>query len=192
MNFKDFYEKEDKVAVKDKTAVFAFGRMNPPTRGHARLAQRVVEIAAELEGDDFIFTSQTHDSDRNPLEWKEKNSFIRELIPTINLVEDETVKSPFHVIEWLKERGYTDVVCVVGSDRINEFEDRWIQYAKEEFKIARVMGTTGRDPDSKGIAGMSSTKAREAARENDLAKFRIATGWSGEISSDLMRAVGGR
>ena len=45
-----------------KTAVLAFGRMNPPTIGHKKLADKV----ASLPGDPFIFVSQS----QKPKNWR--------------------------------------------------------------------------------------------------------------------------
>ena len=36
--------------AKDKTAVFAFGRMNPPTTGHAKLIKAVMSVAKKEKG----------------------------------------------------------------------------------------------------------------------------------------------
>ena len=33
------------IEAKQKTAVFAFGRMNPPTIGHSKLLEKVVSVA---------------------------------------------------------------------------------------------------------------------------------------------------
>jgi len=42
-----------------KKAVFAFGRMQPPTEGHAYLIRSVIEAAGE-DGDAYIFPTSTH------------------------------------------------------------------------------------------------------------------------------------
>lgn len=43
-----------------KKAVFAFGRMQPPTSGHAYLIRSVIEAAGE-DGDAYIFPTSTHE-----------------------------------------------------------------------------------------------------------------------------------
>ena len=42
-----------------KTAVYTFGRFNPPTIGHEKLL-RVVESTSTKEGGDILFTQVTH------------------------------------------------------------------------------------------------------------------------------------
>ena len=45
--------------AKDKTAVFAFGRMNPPTTGHAKLVKKVMSVAKKENGIPMIYPSKT-------------------------------------------------------------------------------------------------------------------------------------
>ena len=47
-----------------KHVAFAFGRFNPPTVGHKKLIDTVVD--ASDGGDFYIFTSQSQDPDKNP------------------------------------------------------------------------------------------------------------------------------
>jgi nicotinamide mononucleotide adenylyltransferase len=182
---------DKKVPVTRKFAVFTTGRFNPPTQGHAKLIETLNEKARQLGADAFVFTTQTVDKKgKNPLDWQTKNSFIRRLIPSANLVEQENIRHAWDAIEWLKIQGYTDVALVVGSDRIDEFEVRWQPYARKVFESAVIISGGFRDPDDeKTAAGMSATKAREAALQNDLGAFRAATGWSGDISIELFNAV---
>ena len=42
--------------------VMTFGRMNPPTRGHEKLVDRVKELAGD--GDHHVFVSGSHDPKR--------------------------------------------------------------------------------------------------------------------------------
>ena len=42
---------KDIVEVKSKTAVFAFGRFNPPTAGHLKLAMKVKQVMQVLTMD---------------------------------------------------------------------------------------------------------------------------------------------
>jgi hypothetical protein len=45
-----------------------------------------------------------------------------------------------------------------------------------------------RDPDSEGVSGISASKARAAAANNDLESFKAATG-AGEIAKEMFAAV---
>ena len=55
-----------------KTAVFTFGRFNPPTIGHEILVDKVATVAKRNRGDAFIFPSSSQDAKKNPLDYKDK------------------------------------------------------------------------------------------------------------------------
>ena len=55
---------KDIVEINSQTAVFAFGRFNPRTAGHLKLAQRVKRVAGS--DDSYIFTGFTQDPKKNP------------------------------------------------------------------------------------------------------------------------------
>ena len=50
-----------------KTAVFSFGRMNPPTTGHGKLIKKVMSVAKKVGGIPMIYASKTEDKKKNPL-----------------------------------------------------------------------------------------------------------------------------
>ena len=174
-----------------KVAVIAFGRFQPPTRGHMKIVDKVKEVAGQKGGNALIFPSQSHDlKGRNPLEWNEKIQLMRELMPNTTIVQNPKAKNAWSALEVLEEEGYTEVYMVCGSDRVAEYERRWLPYATEAFEHAEVISAGSRDPDDEvGVQGMSGTRAREAAAEGDLGKFRAATGWTGSAADKLMAAV---
>lgn len=171
-----------------KSVAFGFGRFNPMTRGHLKLIDQV--ITAAKGHDHYIFASQTQDSKKNPLGWGEKVEFMKILFPHANIAEVPEAKSPFQVIDYFDKLGYTDIVFVVGSDRLNDFKNMK-KYTTDAgtFNSFKIVSAGERDPDDEGISGMSASKARGAAAVNSIAKFRVATGWSGEVSRALMAAV---
>ena len=60
---------------KSKHVAFCFGRMNPPTIGHARLLNTTSR--ASNGGDYYIFLSHTQDSKKNPLDYQNKVNFVK-------------------------------------------------------------------------------------------------------------------
>lgn len=192
MNLKGYIKlNEDHMQQPDKdekVAVFSFGRFSPPTKGHKRVFEKMKQVASEYNGDCLVFPSQTHDNKKNPLLWETKIQFMRELFPDVNVIQDERVKHPWSALEYLYENNYTNLYFVVGSDRVQDFE-RLKKYTAENFKHFEVVNAGTRDPDNDDEIGMSATRARKVALENDLAKFRAATGWKGEASKQLFEAV---
>ena len=63
MLLKEIFLKEDD----DSTAVFAFGRFNPPTIGHQKLIQKVQSMAKQVNGKGFIFLSHKQNNKTDPL-----------------------------------------------------------------------------------------------------------------------------
>ena len=165
------YLKEDSSEV-----VFAFGRFNPPTIGHEKLFDAVKKLA---RGSAYrIYPSQSMDPKKNPLDFKLKVKFLRKMFPkhARNIMADKGVKSAFDVVVKLYDQGYTKVTMVAGEDRVLEFEKLLNKYNGQkgrhgfyQFENGIVVKSAGsRDPDAEGAIGMSASKLRAAANDNDL------------------------
>lgn len=165
-----------------KTAVFSFGRMNPPTSGHEKLINKVLEVASKNSATPFIFVSQTQDSKKNPLTSAQKIKYLKLGIPASEkyVVNKSNIKNPFDALGYIKDQGYTDVILVVGSDRVEKMRDQLGKYAtyhpdpKKSFGLLSftVVSAGDRDPEEDGISGMSASKMRDAAARNDFASFK--------------------
>ena len=55
------------VEVKERTAVFTFGRFNPPTIGHQKLIQSVNKVARMKGVKPIIIARNSQDKKKNPL-----------------------------------------------------------------------------------------------------------------------------
>lgn len=177
--------------VASKLAVFAFMRCNPPTQGHAKVIRTVDEIAKQKKGDPFIFLSRTKDMLNNPLSFEDKIEFMRKMFPQTNFVDntEQEVKNPFQASGYLcSGLKYTDIILVCGSDRVNHFKTHFTNSDKY-FDSFEVVSAGERDPDEDGVAGMSGTRARIAANQDNEVGFQAATGWDEEASDWLFRAV---
>ena len=151
-----------------KVAVTAFGRMNPPTIGHDKLVNKITEI----EGDHYLFLSQTQKPKDNPLPFDVKLQFAKKFFPSVN-VGHPTVRTPIQMLQMLEKLGYTDIVYVAGSDRVEQFEKLFNDYNGKEynFNSIRVVSAGERDPDADGAEGMSASKMRVAAAAGDFDSF---------------------
>ena len=158
-------EKEDK-----GTATVAFGRFNPPTVGHEKLMNAAK--SASKGGDYGIYPSRTQDDNKNPLSPDEKIAFMRQLYPSHGerIVNDGEMKTIFNVLKKANEDGYSSINIVVGADRQAEFEKLALKYNGElyDFEDINVVSAGDRDPDAEGIEGMSASKLRKAAAEDDF------------------------
>lgn len=178
-----------------KHAAFCFGRMNPPTVGHQQLINAVAK--AGHGGDFFIFTSQSQDPKKNPLDYETKVRFLRALYPDIasHIVYEPGLKTIMHVAQWLYKNGYRNVTFVAGSDRLADFKELLEKYNGVEgpngmYKFNRInFASSGeRDPDSEGVAGVSASAARAAAAAGNYEAFAQAVG-SGKLTKELYNAV---
>jgi hypothetical protein len=152
-----------------KTAVFAFGRMNPPTIGHAKLA----DVVKSQQGDPFLFLSQTQKPKTDPLPFPEKMYFASKSFPGVE-IGDPKVKTIIQAMQNLEAKGYTDIVYVAGSDRVDSFTKLLNDYNGKDYKFnsINIVSAGERDPDAEGAEGMSASKMRAAAQEGDYNSFK--------------------
>jgi nicotinic acid mononucleotide adenylyltransferase len=154
--------------------VFTFGRFNPPTIGHEKLIEAVAKQAAR---DDYmIFASHSQDKKKNPLKSDKKVEWMKLMFPkhASNIQYNIDIKTPINVLQYLQGT-YSDIVMVVGSDRVASFESMLHKYNGIEytFKTIQVVSAGERDPDADGATGMSASKMREFAKELDTKSFRM-------------------
>ena len=177
MLLKELFLSEDDQA----TAVFAFGRFNPPTIGHQKLIQKVQSMAKQVNGKGFIFLSHKQNNKTDPLSFKEKQQYITTHINDSTLeVGNAAVTTIVQALQKLMNEGRTRVVMVAGSDRVVSFQKFLNQYNKQkdkkgnlvfDFDSVDVVSSGERDPDEEGVAGASASKARESAVNGDFATF---------------------
>ena len=178
-SFKNYLTEEDKVAY------FTFGRMNPPTVGHEKLLDKLAKDAGK--NDYFVFVSQVQDKKKNPLNYSQKVKHIRKMFPrhARRVMINKKVRTPFDAMNFLYEKGYKSVVMVVGSDRVTEFNTLLSKYNGEKgthgfynFQSLSVSSAGARDPDAEGVEGMSASKLRKFASDNDFTSFAQGLGSS--------------
>ena len=152
-----------------KKAVFTFGRFNPPTRGHARLMDVVKN--ASSGADHYVFTGRTNDPKKNPLQYKDKITFLRAMFPHMNIMDNPQIRTPWEALEELGKQ-YDEIVMVVGSDRKDDFESQMRPYLKD-FGIDKfsIVSSGERDADASDVSGVSASKARALAKAGDFKSF---------------------
>ena len=159
------------------TLTVAFGRFNPPTIGHQQLMDVAANAASgDEDGQYLIFPSRSQDKKKNPLDPDTKIDYMQRFYPTHagNIVNDPNTKTIFDVLRMAHNDGYAGVRIVGGADRVKEFEKLSNNYNGElyQFDNIEVISSGDRDPDAKGVEGMSASRMRLAAAENDFKTFR--------------------
>ena len=164
-----------------KAVVFTFGRFNPPTIGHMKLIEKIAKVAKQNSADYRIFLSRSQDSDKNPLSLKDKVKYLKLSAPKYkSAIQSEDVVNVFDVLVNIHEAGYEKAIMVVGSDRVSEFNTlikkyngRASRHGSYEFKEIEVVSAGDRDPDADDVSGMSASKLRALASENNFEEFKL-------------------
>jgi|TARA_B100000085_G_scaffold11998_1_gene10439 hypothetical protein len=151
-----------------------FGRFNPPTIGHQKLLDAARKSAGK--GDLKIYPSRSQDPKKNPYDPDEKSEVMRAMFPDHagSIVNDPNARTIFDVLKQAHQDGYSSVKIVVGGDRVKEFEKLSGDYNGKlyDFSGVETVSAGDRDPDSEGVEGMSASKMRKAAAENDFETYR--------------------
>ena len=176
MSIKSF---SDYLTENTKEVSFVFGRFNPPTIGHEKLFDA---LKKQSRGGSYrIYASKSVDAKKNPLQSKDKIKFLRKMFPkhARNIMADSDVRTVLDIAVKLYDQGFTKVSMVAGSDRVREFDILLNKYNGQQAKhgfynfegAINVVSAGDRDPDAEGATGMSASKMRMSAQQNDLAGF---------------------
>ena len=175
MYLRELFLREDDRA----TAVFAFGRFNPPTIGHQKLLDKVVSMTKQVNGKGYLFLSQKQNNKTDPLTFKEKQDYLKIFYPGL-VIGDTGVKTIIQALQKIQAEGRTRIVMIAGSDRVMEFQKLLNQYNGKpdkagnelyKFDSIDVVSAGERDPDQEGAAGASASKARELANKGQEHEF---------------------
>lgn len=202
LTFQTFLKEE----AEAKHAVLAYGRMNPPTTGHLKVINKVTEVAKKVGGEHHMIVSHTNDPKKNPLSSEQKVKHLRRYAPDANIKaaskDNPTIFS--HAAE-LHKQGVTHLHIVAGSDRVDEYKKKFQELNGKpnkdgkvpfHFKKVTVHSSGERDPDAEGDTGMSGTKMREHAKNNDFKSFRkgipahVSDDHAKELMNDVRKGMG--
>jgi nicotinic acid mononucleotide adenylyltransferase len=182
------------------TAVFAFGRFNPPTIGHEKLINKVQQVANKVNGKAFIFLSHTDGTAKDPIDFTTKLSYLRQHFQSDSKLSfgDIRANTIIKVMKVLEQEGRTKVIMVAGDDRVMEFQKLLNQYNGKQTKAGnveytfdsiQVVSAGQRDPDASDITGVSASKARELAmkgQEHEFSKI-VMGGDNGKVLYDKIQ-----
>ncbi len=171
-NFKDYLVEET------KEVYFTFGRMNPPTIGHGKVMDA---LKSKAKGADYrVYVSQSQDAKKNPLSYSDKIKHLRKMFPSHarQVMVDKKVRTAIEALVSLYNAGYRKINMVVGEDRIREFDTLLNKYNGVKarhgfynFENINVISAGRRDPDAEGVEGMSASKMRGFAQNNNFQDF---------------------
>jgi hypothetical protein len=101
---------------------------------------------------------------------------MRQMFPqhSERIANDVSTRTIFDVLKKAHNDGYANVRIVGGADRVKEFEKLSNNYNGDlyNFDNIEVVSAGDRDPDSDGVEGLSASRMRLAASEDDFKTFR--------------------
>ena len=191
--------------AKGDTAVFTFGRFNPPTTGHEKLIDALAKQQSKNGGSlMYVYPSHSQDAKKNPLPHARKIAYMKKMFRKYarNIITSKS-RNVFDIAVELHNKGHRAVVMVVGSDRVQEFDRLLNQYNGVEgkhgyygFDDIRVVSAGERDPDAEGVEGMSASKMRAAAAQGDFDSFQMGLprnfGDAKKLFDDIRKNMGVR
>ena len=201
---KSFLEIIEEETGKEKHAVMAFGRMNPPTTGHLKLIDKVREVASKHKTKPTVVVSHSQDAKKNPLSGDQKVKHLKRYSPGTHF-ETSSKEHPtiMHHAAKLHAQGADHLHVIAGSDRVKEMHSLLHKYngvkaghGYYNFKKITVHSAGHRDPDAEGAEGMSGTKMREHAKNNDFSSFRqgvphhVKDEHARELMKDVRKGMG--
>ena len=157
------------------TLTVAFGRFNPPHLGHLQL-MNTASSSVEGDKDNYVIVpSRSNDPKKNPLDANTKVDIMKAMFPqhADNIMNDNNTRTIFDVLNAANNDGYANVRIVGGADRVKEFTKLANNYNGKlyDFDKVDVVSSGDRDPDSDGVEGLSASRMRLAASENDFKAF---------------------
>jgi hypothetical protein len=174
-NFRDIVE------ARGDTAVFTFGRFNPPTTGHEKLIDALAKQQSKNAGSMmYVYPSHSQNAKKDPLPYTLKIAYMRKMFPKYksNVIVSKSRTALEAAVE-LHKKGHRSIVMVVGSDRVTEFNTLLNNYNGVDskhgfygFDDIKVVSAGERDPDSEGVSGMSASKMRAAAADGNFDLFK--------------------
>jgi len=177
---------------KNTKLIFAFGRFNPPTSGHGKLMREVIIQARKNNANHIVYASASQDKRKNPLDVNTKVKFMKKMFPRNKIQAAGGTQRTFIEILKFYNKMYGEIIMVAGSDRIKEFQALADKYNGKEYnyKSIKVASSGDRDPDAEGVTGMSASKMREMAKNDDYRNFKTGvTGLSDSDTKALFAAV---
>jgi hypothetical protein len=162
----------------EKTLYFVWGRMNPPTAGHEKLLDFLKSKAGR---NPFrIYLTQSTDNKKNPIPFVDKVKFARKGFPQYarQIMLNKKLKTIFDAMTSFYDEGFKRITIVAGSDRVTEYDITLNKYNGKKgrhgfynFEKITVLSAGNRDPESKGVEGVSGTKLRGYAESGDFTQF---------------------
>lgn len=169
--------------------VVVWGRFNPPTKGHETVFNEAAAVANHKGFDLRIYASRSQDPKSNPLPVSLKVEYLQEIFPRYAQSIMEPSPSCDTIVKIFKscQEEYNNFILVVGQDRVDDFHALLTEKVESNYRSIEVWSAGDRDPEAKGVKGVSANKMREYALRGDYANFKAAL--PGSVDKKLAKAL---
>ena len=156
------------------------GRFNPIHIGHLNTIRFLSEEAKKRHGTAYIGMSNSQDSSRNPLSFKQRLKYVKLACrPFKNVVVcDEPAYSIYDFIRDMcfdcQDEGGGEVVLYAGSDRIPDYRktcEKMMNAQKEEGRLKDVSLRVEEAMERGADESYSATQMRQHVMDGDLVSF---------------------
>jgi len=169
-------------------AVVNYGRLNPVTLGHRKLALKMREIADQNNAVPMLFLSPSYDGvlnsikkpstktkklrlSRNPLQFEHKLQHATDALGDIVRIRSEKCSRMFDIMSILQKEGFTEITLVGDVDFIAVDFEKYNHKLYNFDKIVKVCSGERNNDSQDSLERLSATKVREAVIKNDYAAF---------------------
>ena len=190
--------------------IFTIGRMNPPTSGHMKVVQKMLEKALALgQKNVYLILSHTKDYDKNPLKCSEKKDFllsgmIKKVKDSLGagdievslICGDDPVSAHCNTKNWITSKlceimtnvdqtKPIDLYLYIGEDRANSYN--WLSkiYNKEGALTRLTIISKGLERPPGAISGTQMRQLIEAGEEEKFIEEEIKAGLSREKAAEM-------
>jgi predicted nucleotidyltransferase len=157
-----------------KSVVFAYGRYNPPHKGHRLMIEQVIETARRTKKTPIIIVSHSVGNAKNPLPVENKVRILRRWFPNVTIMASSKEKS----IAKITQNFNKNSIMIVGQNRENSF--KFLPFKK--VAIPRSLNAP------------SATMARAAVAAGNAKAFKNMTGYNltPNLKNKIIKAYGRR
>ena len=185
-----------------KTAVVAFGRMNPPTIGHQKLVDTMASLASGEKAK--LYLSHKQDDKTDPLYYESKLRWCEKAFgDKVDVIRSNAVNA-FKVLADLYEAGYTDIIYVGGEDRVSgkgkeDISRQILNYNGNptkagpilyDFNSIDIKSAGPRNPDSDDpTIQASASLVRKLVLENNFEEFKKYVPFNEKDAKNLFKEL---
>ena len=97
--------------AKGDTAVFTFGRFNPPTTGHEKLIDALAKQQQKNSGSlMYVYPSHSQDAKKNPLPHSRKVAYMKKMFPRYaKSIMTSKARNVFEIATELYKQNYSEI-----------------------------------------------------------------------------------